>query len=78
MSNRNLTPEEKEYIWNEYIRILPDVIEAQGLYNVVGGLTTHVEALCIASQEGSSLQRDLHIAATELDMVMGKCDLEYK
>jgi len=73
-----MTPEEKEHIWQEYMAILPAVIEAQGIANVVAGLSDAVEQMWYDELEFTSREDDLFMAVKALDEAVHKCDLEYK
>ena len=73
-----MTPEEKEAIWQEYIRILPKVIEAQGLANTVAGISLEVDVMVRRAEDGSSKRGNLITASEAIDRCLSSCDLAYK
>lgn len=74
-----MTPQEKEHLWQEYITLLPDLIQAQGLCNVVGGLANYVQEVAREKYElEDECAHEWEAAGDLLEDVTHDVDMVYK
>lgn len=67
-----MKPDEKEHLWNEYRRLLPELIEEFGIANVVGQISNEVDDMLVLDENP-----DLELAAQVLEIACAGTDLCY-
>lgn len=73
--------EKKEHLWNEYVRLLPEIIKEFGIANTVAGLSNEVDDMLDKAEENidSTYNKacDLEFASLVLEAAVIGTDLCY-